>query len=319
MIMKVKYGIISTASIVPRFVRGMRLTSNGEVTAISSRTPEKAEKAGKDLNIPYVYDDYRKILEDPEIDAVYVPVINSLHYKYAKEALEAGKHAVVEKPFVLHAAEAGELFRLAEEKGLFITEAIKTPCLPLYPKIRDLISAGRYGNIRFMTFRQSYNSGPYIGGWNRQKAAGGGVLYGNEAYFFRMAEYFGGRILSCSGSASFPEGEAEDQCSISVLLENGALASLAVSSRILFDNGLTIYLDNAVIEIPDYWKASKAFIRSESGEEEISSPSCDNELRYELEHYNDCILKGMCCSDINRPGMTIRYITLCEQLYDSFE
>ena len=315
---KVRYGILSTASIVPRFVRGMQLCTNGEVTAIASRTMEKAEKAAAELNIPFAYDDYRRILANPDIDAVYIPVINSMHYPYAKESLLAGKHVVVEKPFVLHSKDAEELFITASERGLFITEAIKTPFLPLYSKISELIETGKYGKIRFMTFRQSYTGGSYIGGWNRDRNYGGGVLYGNEAYFFRMAEYFGGKILSCSGSMSSSDGFAEDQCCVSVLLENGSLATLAVSIKVLFENGLTIYLDNAVIEIPDYWKASKAIIKTDSSEEIIECPF-EYELHYELEHYNSCILEGKTSSPVNTPEMTTRYIRMCEELYQNFD
>lgn len=225
---KVRYGILSSATIVPRFVKGMRLTSNGEVTAIAARSMSKAESLAKELDIPNVFPDYMTLLESDEIDAVYIPLVNSLHYEYAKKALAAGKHAVVEKPFVLHASEAEELFQTASEKGLFITEAIKTPHLPLYRKIKQIIDSQEFGRIRYMTFRQSYTSGPYTGGWNRKREYGGGVLYGNEAYFFRMAEFLGGKIISCSGTASFPENEAEDQCCVTALLENGSIACLNV-------------------------------------------------------------------------------------------
>ncbi len=316
---KVRYGIISTASIVPRFCRGMELTGSGEVTAISSRDRAKAEKTAAALNIPNAYDDHRRILEDPGIDAVYLPLVNSLHYPFAKEALLAGKHVVMEKPFVLHASEAEELFALAEEKHLFLTEAVKTPHLPLYGKVKEVISSGIYGEIRFMEFRQSYTSGPYITGWNKQKEYGGGVLYGNEAYFFTMAEFLAGRIRSCTGSASFGPTGTEDQCSVSALMENGSLAVLAVSTNILFKNGLTIYLDKATVEIPDYWKADKAMVFT--GGELTDTISCPftYEFRYELSHYNECILAGKTQSPVTPAENTIRYIGFCEQLYRSWE
>ena len=106
----VRYGILSTASIVPRFVKGMELCGNGTVDAIASRDIHKAETAAQELGIKKAYGDYHELLDDPDIDAVYIPVINSLHYTYAKDALNKGKHVIVEKPFVLHASEAEELF-----------------------------------------------------------------------------------------------------------------------------------------------------------------------------------------------------------------
>ena len=315
----VRYGILSTASIVPRFCKGMERTGNGSVSAIASRDLQKAEQLAADLSIPEAYDDYRSILSDPEIDAVYIPLVNSLHYPYAREALLSGKHVVMEKPFVLHGEEAEELFAIAAERKLFLTEAVKAPHLPIYQEILKIIRRNSLGKICYMDFRQSYNSGPYIQGWNREKNMGGGVLYGNEAYFFHMAEYLNGPIESCYGNASFFESGAEQQCCISVRFRNNTLASLAVSNLVLFENGLTIYCEHGRIFIPDYWKASKALITTEDGKTETIVCPCEYELQYELKHYNECILNGALTSPITPPEKTIRYIRLCEELQKTWE
>ena len=310
----VRYGILSTASIVPRFVKGMELCGNGTVDAIASRDIHKAEAAAQELGIKRAYGDYHELLADPYIDAVYIPVINSMHYTYAKDALLKGKHVIVEKPFVLHASEAEELFALAEEKGLFLTEAVKTPHLPLYERITDIIASEELGKIRFMDFRQSYTSGPYIGGWNREEEYGGGVLFGNEAYFFHMAEFLNGPIRSCTGVGSFFDDYAESQCTVTAGFENQAIAVLAVSNNVLFDNGLTIYLDRGRIRIPDYWKADRAEIITEDGELRTLSCPCKYEFRYELHNYNECILNGKPESPLVPHERTVRFIRWCEEM-----
>lgn len=315
----IRYGILSTASIVPRFVRGLNLTSSAGVTAIASRSAEKARSMAELLEIPEYYDDYEKILNHPEIDAVYIPLINSLHYPYAKKALEAGMHVILEKPFVLHKSEAEELAVLAQEKHLFITEAVKTPFLPIYAKIRKIIEDKTYGNIQFMDFRQSYTSGPYITGWNKDKASGGGVLIANEAYFFHMAEFLGGKVLSVSGNASYGTYDVEDQCTVSAKLENDILATLSVSTKVLFQNGLTIYLDRGRIEIPDFWKANTAYIYSGDQLTDTLRCDCEYEFQYELTHYNSCIRNGLSFSPITPVSNSARYIGYCEELYRSFE
>lgn len=316
---KIRYGILSTASTVKRFASAMEETGTGKVTAIASRTQLRAEEAAAALGIPTAYGDYHELLKDPDIDAVYIPVINSLHYAYAKDALLAGKHVVMEKPFVLHAEQARELFELAESKNLFLTEAIKTPFLPVYDYVLKQIEERNLGAIRFLEFHQSYVGGSYIAGWNRQKEFGGGVLIANEAYFFRMAEFFGGKVVACHGEASFEESGVEEQITLSARLENNCLASLGVSTNILFDNGLKIYLDRGRIVIPDYWKADRAMIY-ESGilTAEKSFP-CTYEFRYELSHYNDCIRSGLSSSPVNSPERTIRYIGICEELYKTWD
>ena len=314
----IRYGILSTASILKRFAGAMQETRNGTILAVASRTAEKAKTAAEELGIPLWYDDYRKLLENPDIDAVYIPVLNSLHYTYARDALMAGKHVVMEKPFTLHAWQAEELAELAASRHLFLTEAIKTPFLPVYDAVLEQLKNRNLGRIRFMEFKQSYVGGSYISGWNKQKEYGGGVLFGNEAYFFRMAERFGGRIVSCTGQATYGE-EVEDQIALTVRFESGALATLCVSTDILFDNGLVIYLDRGRVVIPDYWKASSARIYEDGVCTWEESFPCDYEFQYELKHYNACMQKGLPGSPVNPIEDTIRYIRFCEALQASWQ
>ncbi len=312
---KYRWGILSTATIVPRFIRAMECTEDGAVCAVASRDLSKAQRTADEFNIPSAYDDYHAILEDENIDAVYIPLINSLHYSYAKEALLAGKHTIVEKPFVLDHKDGEELKRIALEKQVFLSEAVKAPYLPVYQKVRQIIGSEIYGKIRFMEFRQSYSGGSYTEGWNRLREYGGGVLYGNEAYFFHMAENLCSPVISVSGSGSGIEGEAEDQCCISAVMANGAIATAAVSRRVLFENGLRIYLDDAVIWIPDYWKAQKVFVTQNGSVIDEFSEPCRYELQYELNHYHECMRNSLIFSPVTPVDNSIRYIAWCQKLH----
>lgn len=98
---KVRYGVVSTAQVAPRFIEGVRLAGNGEVVAVSSRSLEKAKAFAKQYRIPRAYGGLREMLVDQEIDVIYVPTINKDHYNCAKKALLAGKHVLVEKPFTI--------------------------------------------------------------------------------------------------------------------------------------------------------------------------------------------------------------------------
>ncbi len=124
---KVSYGIISPAFIAPRFCAGMQQTANGQVVAVSSRSIEKAEDFARDNGIARFYGDWRVMLKEEEIAAVYIPLINSLHYPVALEALKAGKHVVLERPLVLQGWQGRELLNEAQKRDLFVTEAIKAP------------------------------------------------------------------------------------------------------------------------------------------------------------------------------------------------
>ena len=316
---KVRYGIISTAGIAPRFIRASLNTDNSVFTAVASRDLAKAREFALKNGLEKAYGSYDELYEDPDIDAVYVPTVNSLHYPCALKALEHSKHVIVEKPMTMTSRQRDELFRVAEEKGLFICEAIKVLFLPTILEVKQIVDSGEYGRIRFLEFHQSYVESRYAGGWHKQKKHGGGVLRGNEAYFLSVCELFCGRIEKYVGLPAFGSYDVEDQMSVTLLLQDNVIASSNVSTDILFDNGLVIYLEKARIVIPDYWKARKRYVYQNGELVKTISHPVDYEMCYELQHYSDCILAGKKTSPVVTPEKSIRYIKITEEILESWE
>ena len=122
---KLRFGILSTSSIAPRFIKALQATGTCEAAAVASRSLEKAREKAALWNVPKARGSYEELLCSDDIDIAYVAMINSEHYRYAKMALEQGKHVLCEKPFTLSPQESQNLFTLAQEKGLFIMEAQK--------------------------------------------------------------------------------------------------------------------------------------------------------------------------------------------------
>ena len=114
-----RYGILSTASIIDRFIAGIRESQDSYVQAIASRNLETAKKAAKRLNIENYYGSYDELLCANNIDIVYITTINSQHYENCKKALKHHKHVIVEKTFALTVLEAKELFTLAKKIIVF--------------------------------------------------------------------------------------------------------------------------------------------------------------------------------------------------------
>lgn len=135
------YGILSTSSIAPRFIAAVRAAGAGEIAAVSSRTLEKAMEKAAQWGIPKAYGSHRELLEDREVNIVYISAVNSQHYPLAKAALEMGKHVVCEKPCTTSAAHTRELFALARERKLFFMEAEKMLFLPAILQVRKEIEA----------------------------------------------------------------------------------------------------------------------------------------------------------------------------------
>ena len=156
--MSINYGIVSTSSITPRFIAAARNSKDSHVLALASRNLEKAREKAEQWQIPRAYGSYEELMADPDIQVIYISTINSLHYTYARMALETGHHVLCEKPFTLSETESRELFALAREKGRFIMEAEKVVFLPVMQEIKSRIHAGELGRITMADFSSSFVS-----------------------------------------------------------------------------------------------------------------------------------------------------------------
>ena len=131
----IRIAIVGSGRIVPQMLEAMQTVPGYDVIAICGRSREKAGRYG----IPNVYTDYAEMLTRPDIDFVYVALPNSLHFEAAKQALLAGKNVLCEKPFTSTVEQAAELFALAEERGLWIFEAISNIHLPNFRKVQEIL------------------------------------------------------------------------------------------------------------------------------------------------------------------------------------
>ncbi len=314
---KLRYGILSTASIVPRFVAALRETGTGEAIAIASRSAEKAAGKAAELNIENSYGSYEELLSDDTLDVIYVAPINSEHYRYAKLALSYGRHVVCEKPFTLHSAEAKELFALAKEKGRFIVEAQKAVFLPVMQDIKDLIASGALGKVHLVDFTSSCSS--VYNDWLHSSSAGGGALYGNGGYSLHLLQFlFGREITSYSGLCTKGSSKVDEQSVINLNIGGEILAVSKISTNVLATNVATIFGDLGRIEIPDYWKARTATVYYASGETVTLDYPCKHELVYELVHFNRCINEGLLQSPVMDEAMTVGTLEMMESLRNNW-
>ena len=119
-----RWGIAGTGWISRTTIKDLRLVENIEVVAVSSRQQETADAFASEEGIERAYGDYARMLEDPDIDVIYIGTPHGSHHPMAVAALEAGKHVLGEKPLGVDAGQARELAELASQRGLFLMEAM---------------------------------------------------------------------------------------------------------------------------------------------------------------------------------------------------
>ena len=143
----VRWGVIGTGKIAATFARDLQMIEEGDVVAVGSRRRASAEGFAQEFDVARHYDSYEALVEDPDVDAVYVATPHPMHRANASLALEHGKPVLVEKAFTMTADEARELVTLARAKGLFMMEAMWTRFLPHVVALRDIIARGTLGDL----------------------------------------------------------------------------------------------------------------------------------------------------------------------------
>ena len=174
---KVKWGVLGAASIaVRKVIPGMQRGQHIEIAAVASRDLAKAESAASNLKIAKAYGSYEELLADPEIEAIYNPLPNHLHVPWSIKAAEAGKHVLCEKPIAMNAAEARTLLAARDRTHVKIGEAFMVKTHPQWLRARELVRAGKIGELRAIVGAFSYFNRDPNNVRSKPEWGGGGLL-----------------------------------------------------------------------------------------------------------------------------------------------
>ena len=152
----VKWGIMSTANINRKVIPGAHASPKVDLVAVASRDQARAAEYAKTWKIPRAYGSYEALLADPEVEAVYISLPNSLHCQWAVKALEAGKHVLCEKPLSRHASDVEAAFDTAERTGRLLSEAFMYRHNPQTKRAKQLVDDGAIGELRLIRSAFSY-------------------------------------------------------------------------------------------------------------------------------------------------------------------
>jgi D-xylose 1-dehydrogenase (NADP+, D-xylono-1,5-lactone-forming) len=153
----VKWGIVSTADINRKVIPGAHASPKVELVAVASRDQARADEYAKTWEIERAYGSYEALLADPEIEAVYISLPNTMHCDWSVKALEAGKHVLCEKPLSRHADEVEAAFDAAARTDLSLSEAFMYRHNPQTKRAKELVDGGAIGELRLVRSAFSYS------------------------------------------------------------------------------------------------------------------------------------------------------------------
>src|SRR3954468_5049423 len=152
----VKWGIISTADINRKLIPGAHASPKVDLVAVASRDKDRAEAYAREWRIERAYGSYDELLADPDIEAVYNPLPNTMHAEWSIKALDAGKHVLCEKPFSRHTDEGEASFAAAARNDRLLSEPFMYRHNPQTARLKELVDSGAIGALRLVRSAFSY-------------------------------------------------------------------------------------------------------------------------------------------------------------------
>lgn len=305
-----KYGIVSVASITKRFIEGVRLAGD-EIVCIASRDINKAKQFAIDNNISKYYGSYEEVYEDSEINIVYIPVINNLHYSCAKQALLHHKNVVLEKPFVLQESQAIELFEIAKQNNCFLFEAVKNVFVPSTDFVKKHLPL--IGDVQTVETLQGIKKPFPEEHWMNDISKGGGAYIGSASYVYHYLSYlFNDDITNIDGTY-IPSSKSDLVCDFTFNIKDIKCHSIIDMSKDL-DNTCTIVGSKGKIIIDTFWRSHHVEVLLKDGNKyEFNDDG--NEFVYEAKHIKDCLEKGLLESKVVRQKASVNEVRYINYLY----
>lgn len=288
-----RIGVLGTANIAHPFCEGLAGSSTVQVVAVGSRSAAAAAAFAQRHGIPRVHGSYEALLADPEVDAIYNPLPNSLHAPWSERALRAGKHVLCEKPLTVTLAESRALFAVARETGRVLLEAYPYRYQPQTLRMRQLIDEGAIGEVRLVQafFGITLPAGPNI---RLDPALGGGATLDLGCYAVSLARLaVGRRPLRVTAHALYTEGGVDLRLTGSIHYEGGAVAQVGCAMDTAVHRAATIVGSSGLIET-DYQNHTGAKrpcylrLRRGTGWDAVAEPvpfDTGDGFRLEAEHF----------------------------------
>src|SRR5688572_2203501 len=262
---KLNWGILGTGNIAKAFAQGLAVSKTGKLVAIGSRSQEKADAFGAELNVPHRHGSYDALLADPDVDAIYIATPHPQHAEWAIKAAEAGKHLLVEKPLGMNAHEASAIVEAAIEHDVFLMEAFMYRAHPQTKRLIELLRSRVIGDVRVIhaTFSFHANFNPDSRIFNN--ALGGGGILDVGCYPVSMSRLIAGVAMG-KDFAEPTELKAVghlgatgvDECAAAVLkFPNDIVALLSTGVAVQQDNTVRIDGTGGSIFLPVPWAPAR--------------------------------------------------------------
>jgi xylose dehydrogenase (NAD/NADP) len=269
-----RVGLLSTAEINLKLLGGARAAGGVEVMAVASRSRERAEAYAAEHGLGRAHGSYDELLGDPDVDAVYISLPNSMHVPWSIRALEAGKHVLCEKPLTRRPEEAEAAFDAADRAGRVLAEAFMWRHHPQARRLRELVAEGAIGDLRLIRAQFSFDihSGRGAGDVRMQAGLDGGGLMDVGCYCVSAMRLLGGEPERVGGRRIDGGDGVDVRFTGSLALPGGVLGHFDCGLDTVDRSELEVAGDAGTLVLSDPWhsRTPRIELRRRDGAETIA-------------------------------------------------
>jgi len=307
-----RWGMLGCGSIANRLGADVVRLEDHKIQAVASRDSAKAQAYSEKFGVPVQHtgaDAYRKLVEDPDVDLIYVATPHNFHREHALLALEAGKPVLCEKPFTVNTGEAEDVIRVAREKGLFLMEGVWSRCFPVWRSVVEKIAGGTIGIPRMIYSDFGYRAGTLaedgrLTGYNAEgrlfaPALAGGGLMDVGIYPISISQMIFGDPVDVKAVGVLGHSGVDENVGIALAFAGGEVGMASTSIQVTTPFTTTILGTDGRIDVESPWWRPKSFVVHAGGKSERFEFEHEGEgFQFEAMHVAECLRSGLTESPI---------------------
>jgi predicted dehydrogenase len=320
---KIRWGILGTGKIAKAFSQGLGYVPDAELIAIGSRSASSAERFGDEYGVPKRHASYASLVEDPEVDIVYIATPHAVHADNLMLCLQAGKAVLCEKPFTINAVQAKAAIDLARKKKVFLMEAMWNRFIPSMVKLREMISEGVIGDLKMLEIGMAFvapreDQSLYF--FNPE--LGGGILLDGGSYAVSLASMiFQSAPARIATMAYLGETGVDEQSAMIFGYEGDPMAVLYLSFSTRIPPAFRIMGSEGRITVhPPLFNPTRLTLAKPGQEDEsIEIPFEGNGYNYEIAEVNRCLREGKLESEIMPLAETLAVMETMDEIREEWK
>ena len=260
--MALRWGLLAAGAIARAFAAGLQQTDSGHVVAVSARNGDDAEQFAKAFDIPQHHAGYDALIADPDVDAIYLSTPHNHHADWAIKAASAGKHILCEKPVTVNLTDAEAVINAAKTNTITFMEAFMYRAHPQMAMLRDVITSGEIGEVRFIDAKHGFNAGPNFNLRVTDKTLAGGGILDVGCYPMSLSRLVAGMAnnqsfanpVDVKGVAQIvPDRGIDEWAAASLMFEGGLAAQISTAVQVALRNQATVFGSRGSITVHSPW------------------------------------------------------------------